>query len=62
MGCSILSLYSRGCAKEGGSTYLASAETICQEIRQTRPRVLALLAQSVWPIQMYVMASAFPIP
>jgi len=51
MGCSILSLYTRGCAKEGGSTFLASAETICQEIGQIKPRVLALLAQSSWPIQ-----------
>ena len=62
MGADILSLQSRGSARVGGSTYLASAATIYNELAATDPKALTTLLANDWPLQLYVTPSPPPFP
>ncbi|KAH9996734.1 Clavaminate synthase-like protein [Xylariaceae sp. FL0662B] len=51
MGCEILSIQVRDCADEGGHTCVASISAIYNELLESNPQVLHILAQPDWPIQ-----------
>ncbi len=54
MGADILALHTRQTALKGGSTHVASAWKVYNELAVSNPRVLETLADASWPIQMYV--------
>ncbi|KAL7624809.1 hypothetical protein AAE478_004023 [Parahypoxylon ruwenzoriense] len=51
MGCEILSIQVRDRANTGGHTCVASAAAIYNELMQSNPQALHVLAQRNWPIQ-----------
>ncbi|KAI1076677.1 Clavaminate synthase-like protein [Whalleya microplaca] len=51
MGCEILSMQVRDCAEEGGHTCVASISAIYNELLESNPQVLHILARPDWPIQ-----------
>ena len=54
MGADILSLQARACAETGGSTCLASAWSVYNDLAEQQPEALDTLLSNTWPIQTYV--------
>ena len=51
--CDILALQTRNLAVEGGRNLLASSWTIYNKLKASRPDVVELLAQPIWPFDRY---------
>lgn len=52
--CDILSLQTRNLAVEGGRNLLSSSWTIYNKLKASRPDVVELLAEPIWPFDRYV--------
>jgi len=54
MGADILALHVRQSAWKGGSIYVAQPLQVYNDLAATHPKVLELLEEPKWPIQVYV--------
>lgn len=59
--CDILSLQTRNLAVEGGRNLLSSSWTIYNKLKASRPDVVELLAQPIWPFDRYESRCRFPL-